>query len=410
MSKMHILIVTENSYSGGLDTFIANLISTWPHYDDHFTIVVNSSHPGVDFLSTLPKSRVSIIEHDLPLLWSTHEKSPSFFPGKLRSVFSFLKRPFFHHIYLNYFRKTFFYLKPDRLLVINGGYPAGWTCRAATIAWPTYGSVCHSIHNFHNYVAPMRWWESPFEKILDRQLSYACSHLVTVSSSCLQSIQQRPVLRAHARTSFIHNGIPIPSLPLAPDKSRLRSDLFLPDTTYLCLMLGTYEARKGHKYLLRAFKKVLSILPDSHLVICGYGYPADIETVQNLVASMNLASSVTLKGFQSDVTSILSASDLLIVPSISDESFGLTVLDAMSHKVPVIASNTGGIPEILTGSLAELLFDPYDTNVFSKKIVDALVDKTSSSRLVKYAYQHFLSSFTATTSSRQYSELLRESP
>ena len=404
---MHILIVTENSYSGGLDSFILNLISFWPHDEDTFTIIVNSSHPGVERLLQLPRTKVRIIQHHLPLLWSIQQRSSHRFLMKLASVCSVLKRPFLHYIYLHYFRKAFSLLRPDRLLVINGGYPGGWTCRAATNAWPAYGSIHHSVHNFHNYVAPMRWWEVPMEQILDRRLSYSCSHLVTVSASCLKSIQHRPLLRSRARTSFIHNGIPIPNLHSKTAKNTLRSDFCPPTSTHLCLMLGTYEARKGHIYLLRAFKKVLDRLPDAHLLICGYGYPADVEKVATLVSSMDLTSSVTLKGFQTDVSTILSLSDLLIVPSIVDESFGLMVLDAMSHQLPVIASNTGGIPEILTGPLSELLIDPYDTQLFADKIVNSLENKSFSSDLTQYAYQHFLKAFTADISSRKYSQLFR---
>ena len=66
---MRVIVFTENSRLGGMDTFIINLVRHWPT-DDSLRIIVNSNHPGAIFLKNQLKGKAEIVMHQIPLNWS----------------------------------------------------------------------------------------------------------------------------------------------------------------------------------------------------------------------------------------------------------------------------------------------------------------------------------------------------
>ncbi|MGC8595803.1 MAG: N-acetyl-alpha-D-glucosaminyl L-malate synthase BshA [Candidatus Kryptoniota bacterium] len=105
---------------------------------------------------------------------------------------------------------------------------------------------------------------------------------------------------------------------------------------------------------IRIFNEVRKVVP-SKLILVGDG--PDRSESEHLARDYNIAGDVLFLGKQTRLTEILSASDLMLMPSQS-ESFGLSALEAMSCGVPVVSSSAGGLPELIvhgeTGYIAEL--------------------------------------------------------
>ncbi|MEC3878329.1 N-acetyl-alpha-D-glucosaminyl L-malate synthase BshA [Parapedobacter sp. 10938] len=105
--------------------------------------------------------------------------------------------------------------------------------------------------------------------------------------------------------------------------------------------------------VIRIFKKVQEKIP-SKLLMVGDG--PERTAAEQLSRELGVANDIRFLGKQDAVEEILSVSDLFLIPS-GSESFGLAALEAMACKVPVISSNTGGLPELnidgVTGFLAE---------------------------------------------------------
>lgn len=106
--------------------------------------------------------------------------------------------------------------------------------------------------------------------------------------------------------------------------------------------------------VIRIFKKVQEKIP-SKLLMVGDG--PERTAAEQLSRELGVASDIRFLGKQDAIEEILSVSDLFIIPS-GSESFGLAALEAMACKVPVISSNTGGLPELnvdgVTGFLSEV--------------------------------------------------------
>ena len=111
----------------------------------------------------------------------------------------------------------------------------------------------------------------------------------------------------------------------------------------------------------------------SHLVLVGDG--PERSRIEDLVRELKLEQDVCFLGKQESFVEILQASDVFLLPSES-ESFGLAALEAMSCGVPVVASNAGGIPEVVIKNETGFLSDIGDIEGMSRQTVKLLTDDT----------------------------------
>lgn len=408
---MRIGIFTENYYCGGLDTFIINLINNWPQKDDEIILISNKSHPGIALYKTKIHKTITIIEHnmlfhvaimnklgEIKSLWLV-KKSFSF-------LFNYIARYILFAFYIILLKSIFAINELDRLLIVNGGYPGGDSCRAATITWGIFSKKPQSIHNFHNLAMIPKWYFKFPENMVDMAVAKYTEKFVTVSQAAARSMKNRPFVYKTNKTIHIYNGIEPRREHEKTSSNTIKSDLGIPFSAPLCLMMGTYEQRKGHDFLLKAFKKVLGRTPDAHLLICGFGYPSEINMVKQLIECSNLAGNVHLKGFVNNISDLYENTDILLLPSQEYESFGLTCIEAMAYEVPVIATNIGGIPEALSNEDGGYLFSPNDVNGFANKIVELLANEDLRKKVGKKGFLRFQKYFTAKQMSEQYCELI----
>ncbi len=402
---MNILIVTENAYCGGLDSFITTLINHWPVEEDQISLICNASHPGLVVIRKQLRRPCNVVAHEYPLPWSMQELRQTRVIRILRYPFRLLGRQILLARYLREFVKIFDQMGAHRLLVVNGGYPAGLTCRAATIAWGKAGRQPLSIHNFHNFSQPLRWFERPFENAVDHLVYRYSKALVSVSAICARSLGNRPAFKDSTSVTHIFNGIEF--RPARSPAGQVKASLGMQQDAPLCLMLGTYEVRKGHEFLLDAFGRVVNLVPAARLLICGFGYPAEVQRVREAVHARGLDQQVVLEGFREDVPDLIAASSMMLVPSQSSESFGLTIIEAMSHGVPVIATRVGGIPEVLQDGQGGYLVAPDDVDGLADRMLRLLSDEPLRQEQGKQGKAYFNENFRAERMAASYATLLR---
>lgn len=401
---MKIEIFTEIFDCGGVDTFIINLINHWPYEEDSFVIIANPNYPGLKIVEDNVSRPCEIIRHNIPIYLNI--MSDGLLLKGIRKVIS----PIFRYLLILYnilaFRKLLLQKKPDALMVINGGYPGADSCRAAGISWGIFSGKPYSIHNFHNIVMQPPWYLRLQEYLVDTVLCRFTTHFVTVSLAAAESMGLRPTIKDKNKTIYIHNGLGGKLAQPAPTLN-IRDEIGISPTTPLCLMLGTYEPRKGHYFLFQAFKKVLQEIPDAHLLICGFGFPHEIKQVQKYVTDFKLENYVHLMDFRTDLSHLLSHADILVVASQAYESFGFTSVEAMAHYVPVVATNVGGIPEVVVNDEGGYCVDSHDVDSYARCIINLLKDENLRKEQGKRGYERYRKHFTAERMSHQYAEMIR---
>jgi len=152
--------------------------------------------------------------------------------------------------------------------------------------------------------------------------------------------------------SVIHNVIDIQKLSASfKTKTQSRELLGLKQDAFIFGTIGRLVPLKGHLTLIKAFQITLKKHPHNQLLIIGSG---DEEPfLKQYIHDHGLTHSVKLPGHIETASSLLKALDVFVLPSLK-EGFGLVLLEAMAAKLPIIASNTGGIPYVL-GSLGQLV-------------------------------------------------------
>jgi glycosyltransferase involved in cell wall biosynthesis len=278
-------------------------------------------------------------------------------------------------------------------MIVNGGYPASLLCRCAAMAWNAGRKQKPAVFNFHNLATPVKWYNAGIESWIDRQVLKAAPHFITVSGNCLESLRIRPAFKNLSAHYFIYNGISDLSRGLSSESSQ---------NNRYCLMLASYEERKGHAYLFNAFRMVADREKDVQLLIYGYGLPEEKARVQQLVNECSLQDRVELHDFTNNTAQLIAGASVLVVPSQAYESFGLTIIEAMSLSVPVVTTDVGGMPEILDGSNCGFVCSKDDPRAFSEAILSILADPALGAQLGmngKHAFQH---RFTAQAMARQY--------
>ncbi len=141
-------------------------------------------------------------------------------------------------------------------------------------------------------------------------------------------------------------------------RTRLRAEFEAREGQILVLFVGRLDETKGVPDLWEAFERAARQREDLLLVVAGAGELA--SDLARRVRASGLASRVRLAGFRRDAAQLFAAADLFVLPA-RHEAFGIVLLEAMASGTPILATRTGGIPEIVEDGRTGILVAPRDT-------------------------------------------------
>ena len=177
------------------------------------------------------------------------------------------------------------------------------------------------------------------------------------------------------KTEVMPNGTPIHSKPVVDQIIK----------NYDVLFVGRLVHQKGIRFLLEA----VSILQNKYkkyikVAIVGGG-PLEKE-LKKMCEKLKINDSVEFLGFQRDIDRIMKSSKVFVLPSYY-EGFGIVLLEAMKNMVPIVATNVGGIPEIITDGNEGILIPKANSEILAKSINKVLEDEKLRSKLIQNAYR-----------------------
>jgi L-malate glycosyltransferase len=146
---------------------------------------------------------------------------------------------------------------------------------------------------------------------------------------------------------------------------------FAPDeSTRVVIHVSNFRPVKRIDAVMEVFARINRAVP-SKLLLVGDG--PELGTAYRLGRELNIAHQVEMLGAQEDIIPLLSAADVFLLPS-AQESFGLAALEAMACDVPVVASNVGGLPEVIQHGINGYLHDPNDLDGMAASAIALLTD------------------------------------
>lgn len=168
--------------------------------------------------------------------------------------------------------------------------------------------------------------------------------------------------------------------------------------------ISNFRPVKRINDVVKVFDLIHSAMP-ARLVFIGEG--PDRSTAEMQISRLGLTDRVTFLGPQEDVTQTLRRADLLLSTSES-ESFGLTIAEAMSCEVPVVASSVGGVPEVIEDGVTGYLAPVGCIRTLAEKAIELLSDPKKQEQFGKAGRKRVLEMFERETITTQYEQLYEE--
>lgn len=170
----------------------------------------------------------------------------------------------------------------------------------------------------------------------------------------------------------IPTGVDFNRFDLSRPRGNLRKELGLPPDALLIGMVSVLRSWKGHPDFLRAAKQVKERIPSAHFVIVGEGPRR--TPIEDDILAMGLEEFVFLIGHRDEIPQIMRDLDVFVLPSYANEGVPQALLQALAMECPVVATDVGGIPEVITSGVHGLLCEPQNPNQLATAMLRFLKD------------------------------------
>ena len=186
-------------------------------------------------------------------------------------------------------------------------------------------------------------------------------HMIGVSQGVRQHLISQGV--AESRVTAVYNGVALPNNLLS--KSDARTKFGIPSHAIAFGTVARLTPMKGIEYSLRAFALIQKSMPNSVYVLVGDG--DSVDEYKSLAKELNIDEKVIFLGYQAKVFDPLAALDIFLFPSLK-EAMGISVVEALAVGLPVISTNVGGLPEVVSANVGSLV-PPKDIEAMAHEAI-----------------------------------------
>jgi glycosyltransferase involved in cell wall biosynthesis len=351
----------------------------------HCYFIATSGHEGAipfhfkELANTLAKrgNRVIILIPERKIDQENHVTNPAIYvwpsmrPTKLRDAF--------------YLFKLIRYFKPDCLIAnfsaVNIMMLVGWLSRVPhRVCWYHTVSGAPDLEREYHNLSVTKY---KLKRLRKRPIYWMATKIVAVSQAARDDLC-RIFHIDRGKSIVLYNALRDP-LPL-PVKQNLASQ------PYKLSCVGNLSIIKGQDVLIRAISICKNYFPNFSLQLIGQG-PMQSH-LYDLASELGLLDHCIFTGAVShaQVIEYMASSYLTIVPSRS-EAFGFVVIESMAVGTPVVATNVGGIPEIVRDGVDGFLVPPDDPDKMGEKLLLLLTNPELRATMAKNARQRFLENF-----------------
>lgn len=208
-----------------------------------------------------------------------------------------------------------------------------------------------------------------FRYILLKKTDFLNDITVVVSNKIKQSLVEKKII-SEQKIKVIYNGVEEPDLSITEkDIENKKKELKIENNSPILLSVGRLHPVKGHIYLIKAMKEIVDKYPKSKLILIGEG--EERQRLETEVKKLKLENNVLFLGEIKAEDIYYRLADIYVQPSLV-EGLPLTIIEALKNNCLVVATNVGGIPEIIQDNVNGFLIKPGDENSLSSFIKKVL--------------------------------------
>lgn len=228
---------------------------------------------------------------------------------------------------------------------------------------------------------------------LDRWVLGRFDKVIVVSRPLAESLGR--LWKRKNSVTLITNAVSVKDVVFSDvDKSKLRAairrEFYFQENDYVVGVIGRLSSEKGIAHFLDGFSLMVGKSPGLKALIVGDGPERSQLTAQ--AEALGILDNIKFIGFRQDINAIFQAIDVLVLPSLT-EGIPIVVLEAFVQRVPVIASNVGGLPEIIEDGLNGLLVPPGEPERIVQALNKLMTDVPLKNSIVHTAHQLALERF-----------------
>lgn len=278
-------------------------------------------------------------------------------------------------------------------VLVSHGYKANVVGRLATVGMKT-----RPVATVRGFTAAT-WRVVLYEK-LERLFLRTFPLVLTVSEGT------RDVLRRHGlsgpRYRVLHNSV---DCGIRAEALDLRTEYGLPDDAQVIVAAGRLSPEKGHRYLVDAMDRVRRGNDRAYCLVFGEGQMR--PSLETQIRELGLETRVQLLGFRRDVLRCLASADVVVNPSLS-EGLPNVVLEAMSQSTAVVATEVGGVGELLEDRRSGWLVEAGRADLLADALVEALEDDENRSAVATEGRRTAVEKFSFEHQAHRFQEYCRE--
>lgn len=246
---------------------------------------------------------------------------------------------------------------------------------------------------------------SPEDVATLAELTPAMDRLIVPSAAIEAKVRAEG--RGAADFATIPNGVDLSRFEGPAPACALRHQFGIPHGAVLVGVVARLEPEKGHRHLVAAWPAVVARAPNAWLAIVGEGSESEAVRAQAAALPATARDRIVFTGRRDDVSAVTGDLEIAVLPSLR-EAQGISILEAMARRRPVVASAVGGIPEVVTDGLDGLLVPPGDSAALADAIVRLATSSDLRRRLGEAGYATVAERFSIDAQVRRIEELYDE--
>ncbi|MGH3835004.1 MAG: glycosyltransferase [Pseudonocardiaceae bacterium] len=347
---LHVIVPQRQGAIGGADLHVLDLASAQQQAGNHRPLILTPRAPD-DYLQRLHQADLEVLS-----------------PGLFR-VDRYIDLP----------------RQRDITLIHTHGYEANYLVAAMR-------TISRRWNHLPLVVTAHGWIETTPRLRLQSRLDRCCGTLAEVRIAT--AARHAPKLRgSHGVVMAVPNGVPDPARLPATREARapFKRSLGIPSQATIIGSVGRLSREKRLDLLLAATQRLVRHRPDIHVLVVGGGDQR--PHLESLTERLGLRGKVTFTGLLRNVTPALIAMDVLVQPS-DTEGTPRSVLEAMAHQVPVVATDVGDVAELLDHGRCGALVPPDDADLLAQALRRLLADPARARDLVRCARSRYEAQYT----------------
>lgn len=360
--KLSIAVIQQTPDLGGAEEYMISLITLWKNKGHHVLLASNLARM-LERVPSVEKVRIPVI---LDVIGN--------YRGLIKSTLALPYAFWFYSLLL-------YRLKKHRTdVIIMSGFSEKMLVTFLSgifripVVWIEYGSL-RTIFKRNAYIP----------KLLYVMLKNIPAWIVVPSN--------------HTKLSMIRDaGVSIEKLRTIPCGVRIpNSSHVVSDTKKKHFIIGNVSRltrEKGQQYLIEAMPEILKSIPQARLILIGAGF--DKPFFQKLIQKYNLEDHAQLLDYVQDVGKYYDMMDLFVFPTIWElEGFGLVTVEAMMHRLPVVATNFGPVSEIVDDGKTGILVKPHNAHDIAEAVIRLAEDKSMRTEMGTSGYKKAISVYNS---------------